>query len=161
MRRAAARALAMSIWQGLLRKLGLGEQAARQPVSVFVLDDDRLRHDWFARRFADGDQLDTAIDPAAAIELLSSNYYDAIFLDHDLLPEHYGAGEHDDQRTGYAVAAWLAAHPDVQPSATIIVHTRNADGAMRMVEMLRAAGRHAEYVPFPVLSQKIRSYLQR
>jgi hypothetical protein len=150
----------MSIWQGLLRKLGLGERAERTPLSVFLLDDDRLRHEWFARRFAN-DHLDIAIDPARTFELLSTNYYEAIFLDHDLLPEHYGAQEHDDERTGYAVAAWLAAHPDIQPSATIIVHTRNADGAMRMVELLRGAGRQAEYVPFPVLSQKIRSYLQR
>jgi hypothetical protein len=150
----------MSIWQGLLRKLGLGQRAERNPLSVFLLDDDRLRHEWFARRFAN-DHIDIAVDPAGAFELLSANYYEAIFLDHDLLPEHYGAEEHDDERTGYAVAAWLAAHPDIQPSATIIAHTRNADGAMRMVELLRGAGRQAEYVPFPVLSQKIRSYLQR
>ncbi|MDT7543535.1 MAG: Cyclic-phosphate processing Receiver domain [Acidobacteriota bacterium] len=150
----------MSIWQGLLRKLGLGERAEPTHLSVFLLDDDRLRHDWFARRFSN-DQIDIAVDPAGALELLSTNYYDAIFLDHDLLPEHYGAQEHDDERTGYAVAAWLAARPDLQPSALVIVHTRNADGAMRMVEMLRGAGRQAEYVPFPVLSQKIRSYLRR
>jgi hypothetical protein len=150
----------MSIWQGLLRKFGLGERAERTPLCVFLLDDDRLRHEWFARRFAE-DHIDIATDPARTFELLSTNYYEAIFLDHDLLPEHYGAAEHDDERTGYAVAAWLAAHPDIQPSATIIVHTRNADGAMRMVELLRGAGRQAEYVPFPVLSQKIRSYLQR
>ena len=84
-----------------------------------------------------------------------------VFLDHDLLPEHYNSDARDDERTGYAVAAWLAAHPAVQPSAMIIVHTRNADGAMRMVELLRDSGRHAEYVPFPVLSQKVRSYFQR
>jgi CheY-like chemotaxis protein len=150
----------MSIWQGLLRKLGLGARAPLHPVRVFLLDDDRLRHEWFARRFA-RDHLDTAIDPARAFELLAANTYDAVFLDHDLLPEHYESDDLDDERTGYAVAAWLAARPDIQPSATIIVHTRNADGAMRMVELMRRAGRHAEYVPFPVLSQKIRSYWQR
>ncbi|MFL6230035.1 MAG: cyclic-phosphate processing receiver domain-containing protein [Pyrinomonadaceae bacterium] len=150
----------MSIWQGFLRKLGLGARDGRHPVSVFLLDDDTLRHQWFARRFAD-DHLDTAVDPPRAVELLSTNLYDAVFLDHDLLPEHYNSDEQDDERTGYAVAAWLAERPEVQPSATIIVHTRNADGAMRMVELLRGAGRHAEYVPFPVLSQKIRSYFQR
>ena len=154
--RRAARALAMSIWHGLLRKLGLGERAARHPVSVFVLDDDRLRHDWFARRFADGDQLDTAVDPAAAIELLSSNYYEAIFLDHDLLPEHYGADEHDDERTGYAVAAWLAAHPDRQRDALIVIHSLNYTGAGRMLDALRDAGRDAEHVPFHYLQSQLR-----
>jgi hypothetical protein len=50
---------------------------------------------------------------------------------------------------GYAVALWLSTNPDIQRASTILVHTRNADGAMRMVEELRKAGRSAEYVPFP------------
>jgi CheY-like chemotaxis protein len=150
----------MSIWQGLLRKLGRDARVERDPIRVFLLDDDTLRHRWFARRFA-GDRLDTATDPARAFELLSTNTYDAVFLDHDLLPEHYDSDEPDDERTGYAVAAWLAAHPEAQPAATIIVHTRNADGALRMVELMRRAGRHAEHVPFQLLSQKIKNYWQR
>jgi CheY-like chemotaxis protein len=150
----------MSIWQGLLRKLGRDARVERDPIRVFLLDDDTLRHRWFARRFA-GDRLDTAIDPARAFDLLSQNTYDAVFLDHDLLPEHYDSDEPDDERTGYAVAAWLAAHPEAQPAATIIVHTRNADGALRMVELMRRSGRHAEHVPFQLLSQKIKNYWQR
>ena len=150
----------MSIWQGLLGKLGLGPAPGRRPLRVFLLDDDTLRHEWFARRFA-RDELDTAVDPAGAFELLSSHTYDAIFLDHDLLPEHYHSTEWDDERTGYAVAAWLAARPGAHSGATCIVHTRNADGAMRMVELLRRSGRRAEYVPFPLLSQTIKNYWRR
>lgn len=152
----------MGIWQGLLDKLGLANSASRQrtPIRVFLLDDDVLRHQWFARRFA-GDHLDIAPDAVRAIELLSQNFYDAVFLDHDLLPEHYESHEPDDERTGYAVAAWLASHPYVQTASTILVHTRNADGAIRMVEEMRRAGRRAEYVPFPHLPQKIKNYWQR
>ncbi|MCA1816591.1 MAG: hypothetical protein LC746_09335 [Acidobacteria bacterium] len=150
----------MSVWQGLKRKLGVGARAERHAIRVFLLDDDRLRHEWFARRFK-GDALDTAVEPARAVELLSSNHYDAIFLDHDLLPEHYESDEPDDERTGYAVAAWLAAHTEAQHGATVIVHTRNADGALRMVELMRRAGRPAEHVPFQYLSQKIKNYWQR
>ena len=151
----------MSIWQGLRRKLGLEDaSAARGALRVFLLDDDEARHDWFAQRFA-GDQLDIAVEPQRAVELLSNYFYDAIFLDHDLLPEHYKSSAHDDERTGYAVAAWLASRPDVQPASTILVHTRNADGAIRMVEEMRRAGRRAEYVPFPLLAQKIKHYWQR
>ena len=150
----------MGIWQGLLRKLGRGARAERHAIRVFLLDDDPLRHDWFARRFR-GDALDAAFDPARAIELLSANHYDAIFLDHDLLPGHYETDEPDDERTGYAVAAWLAAHPDAQHGATVIVHTRNADGALRMVELMRRAGRNPEHVPFHYLAQKIKNYWQR
>ena len=154
----------MSIWQGLLGKLGLGDAAtsarARGSIRVFLLDDDEKRHDWFDARFA-GDHLDIAVEPRRAIELLSQNFYDAVFLDHDLLPEHYKSSARDDERTGYAVARWLAANPHVQPAATILVHTRNADGAMRMVEEMRRAGRRAEYVPFQLLPQKIKHYWQR
>ena len=151
----------MSIWQGLLRKLGLeNASSGRGAIRVFLLDDDEARHDWFAKRFA-GDQLDIAVEPQRAVELLSNYFYDAIFLDHDLLPEHYKSSAPDDEHTGYAVAAWLASRPDVQPASTILVHTRNADGAMRMVEEMRRAGRRAEYVPFPLLAQKIKHYWQR
>jgi hypothetical protein len=151
----------MSILRGVLNKLGLYDvKANRSPIRVFLLDDDTRRHTWFTRRF-DGDYLDIADDVARAREFLSENLYDAIFLDHDLLPEHYHAETADDENTGYAIALWLASHPELQRAATIVVHTRNADGAMRMVEELRRAGRQAEYVPFPLLAQKIKNYWHR
>lgn len=152
----------MSIWRGLLRKLGLEKiESERSPISVFLLDDDTRRHDWFVERFK-GDNLDIAEDVEGAIDLLSQNFYDAIFLDHDLLPEHYKSNaKRDDNNTGYAVANWLCSRPDLQRASTIIVHTRNADGAMRMIEKMRLAGRNVEYVPFPILSQKIKHYWQR
>ncbi|HEX8557972.1 MAG TPA: cyclic-phosphate processing receiver domain-containing protein [Pyrinomonadaceae bacterium] len=145
----------MSILQGLLSKFGLGEARGRAPVRVFLLDDDTLRHEWFARQFR-GDLLDMAVEPARAVELLSSNHYDLIFLDHDLLPEHYYAEGFDDERSGYAVARWLAESPTRLAAATIVVHTRNADGALRMVELLRRSGRQAEHIPFHMLGPKIK-----
>ena len=150
----------MSIIRGLLNKFGLGASYGRPPLRVFLLDDDRLRHEWFARQFK-GERLDVAEEPARAVELLSAKHYDLIFLDHDLLPEHYYAEGFDDERSGYAVARWLAESPARHAAATIVVHTRNADGAMRMVEELRRAGRQADYVPFTVLSQRIKSVWKR
>lgn len=151
----------MSILEGLLRKLGIQKSSAHHaPLRVFLLDDDTLRHNWFAKRFKH-DHLDVADNPAQAIEMLAASSYDAIFLDHDLLPEHYHSETFDDERTGFAVALWLAMHPEHQKSSTIMVHTRNADGAMRMVEELRRAGRQAEYIPFPMLSPKIKNYWHR
>ena len=141
--------------------MGRRAASARTPLRVLLLDDDERRHDWFAERF-DGDQLDIAVEPATAIELLAANAYDAIFLDHDLLPEHYRTtNSRDEERTGYAVAAWLAARPEVQPSTTIIVHTRNANGALKMVSKMREAGRRAEYVPWTRLPDQIKHYWQR
>jgi hypothetical protein len=151
----------MGIWRGVLSKLGLSNfNEERSPIRVFLLDDDTRRHVWFAKRF-DGDHLDIAEDVAGAQEFLSANLYDAIFLDHDLLPEHYHAESEDDERTGYAIALWLASRPELQRASTILVHTRNANGAMRMVEELRRSGRQAEYVPFPLLAQKIKNYWHR
>ena len=147
----------MGVWHDILRKLGIGHGAEqrRGPMRVFVLDDDTLRHDWFAKQFR-GERLDVAVDPSRAVELLSANHYDLIFLDHDLLPEHYYAEGFDDERSGYAVARWLADTPARLAAATIIVHTRNADGALRMVELLRRTGRQAVHVPFHMLAPKIK-----
>jgi len=151
----------MGILRGVLNRLGLTSvEATRSSIRVFLLDDDTRRHEWFTKRF-DGDDLDIADTVVQAREYLSANLYDAIFLDHDLLPEHYNAETNDDENTGYAIALWLASCPDLQRASTIMVHTRNADGAMRMVEELRRAGRQAEYVPFPLLAQKIKNYWHR
>jgi CheY-like chemotaxis protein len=161
MRRTHAFVLLMGILHLLLDKVGLGGRfTPRPPARVFLLDDDVMRHEWFARQFK-GDQLDVAADAARAVELLSSNYYDLIFLDHDLLPEHYYAESFDDERTGYAVARWLAERPARLSASHIVVHTRNADGALRMVELLRRVGRQAEHVPFPQLAPKIKQLRRR
>ncbi len=152
----------MSIFRSLLIKFGLADlKAERNPIQVFLLDDDVRRHRWFAKRF-DGDDLDIAENVDEAKELLQENKYDAIFLDHDLLPEHYESNDHDDfARTGYAVAEWLNENREINRAATIIVHTRNADGAIKMVEKLRETGRQVEYVPFPLLDMKIKNYWKR
>lgn len=151
----------MSLWHSLLSKLGLKSiRAERHPIRVFLLDDDERRHRWFTARFK-GDFLDIASNVNEARQFLSAGSYDAIFLDHDLHPEHYHAESTDDERTGYAIAQFLCSNPELQRASTILVHTRNADGAMRMVGELRKAGRSADYVPFPMLAERIKTYWSR
>ena len=151
----------MGVLDNLLGRLGLrGPDAGRAPLRVFLLDDDESRHRWFANRFKK-DQLDVAVEPSRAIEFLDKNFYDVVFLDHDLLPEHYHAEKLEDKLTGYEVAEWLADNPRKQPASTIIVHTRNADGAWKMVRRLQEAGRQAEYIPFTILSPRIKKYWNR
>ncbi|CAN5642151.1 hypothetical protein BH18ACI1_BH18ACI1_07720 [soil metagenome] len=152
----------MSMLRSLLIKLGLADlKAERSPITIFLLDDDQRRHRWFTKRF-EGDELDIAETVEEAKELLGQYAYDAIFLDHDLLPHHYESNDHDDfGSTGYAVAEWLNENKELNRAATIIVHTRNADGALRMVEKLRESGRQVEYVPFPMLDVKIKNYWER
>ncbi|MFN2500820.1 MAG: cyclic-phosphate processing receiver domain-containing protein [Pyrinomonadaceae bacterium] len=143
-------------------RLGLADlSVARAPISVLLLDDDARRHRWFIKRF-EGDELDIAQNVGEAKELLAETSYDAIFLDHDLLPHHYESNDHDDfANTGYAVAQWLNERADLQRAATIIVHTRNADAAIKMVEKLRESGRSVEYCAFPYLDLKIKNYWRR
>jgi len=152
----------MSIFRSLLIKLGLADfKVERTPIAVFLLDDDHRRHRWFKKRF-EGDDLDIAETVEEAKEFLSESSYDAIFLDHDLLPHHYESNDHDDfSTTGYAIAEWLNENPDLQRASTIIVHTRNADAAIKMVEKLRESGRNVEYCAFPMLDLKIKNYWKR
>src|SRR5688500_8010288 len=152
----------MSMWRSLLIRLGLADLSAeRTPISVMLLDDDERRHRWFIKRFQ-GDDLDIAENVEEAKQLLSESSYDAIFLDHDLLPHHYESNDHDDfSSTGYAIAEWLNEQRDLHRAATIIVHTRNADAAIPMVQKLRESGRNVEYCAFPLLDLKIKNYWKR
>ena len=152
----------MSLFRNLLVKIGLADLSTeRTPISVFLLDDDRRRHRWFEKRFA-GDDLDIAETVQDAKKFLAEESYDAIFLDHDLLPHHYESNDHDDYATtGFAVAEFLNERADLQRAATIIVHTRNADAAIAMVQKLRETGRNVEYVAFPMLDLKIKNYWKR
>lgn len=135
--------------------------AERAAIRVMLLDDDERRHRWFKKRFV-GDQMDVAVTAAEAKELLAEFNYDAIFLDHDLLPHHYESNDHGDEaNTGFAVAEFLNERPDLQRAATIIVHTRNADAAIGMVTTLRETGRNVEYCAFPYLDLKIKNYWER
>ena len=119
------------------------------------MEDDETRCEWFRSRLAKCD-LEVTCDAGRACELLAAREYDLILLDHDLLEDHYFSDEPDDERTGYAVAAWLAAHPGAQPGAQIVIHSLNYFGARRMLDALVAAGYDAECVPFHYLQRELR-----
>ncbi|MDI1243292.1 MAG: hypothetical protein PSX80_15370 [bacterium] len=152
----------MSFFRNLLIRFGLSDVSAeRTPISVFLLDDDERRHRWFEKRF-EGDVLTVTETVEEAKKFLEAVAFDAIFLDHDLLPRHYETNDHDDYaNTGYAIAEWLNERGDLQRAATIIVHTRNADAAIPMVKKLRESGRNVEYCAFPMLDLKIKNYWKR
>jgi len=152
----------MSSFRNVLIRFGLAdEKAERGSISVFLLDDDKRRHKWFQKRF-EGDEIAIAETVDEAKKLLAESTFDAIFLDHDLLPHHYVSNDHGDHaNTGMAVAEWLNEHSDRQRAATIIVHTRNADAAIPMVMKLRESGRSVEYCAFPMLDLKIKNYWKR
>ena len=119
------------------------------------MEDDEARCAWFRERLA-GRTLDVTCDARQAVDWLAERDYSVILLDHDLAAEHYRTDEPDDERTGYAVAAWLAAHPDRQRDSTILIHSLNYPGAARMLAALRHAGREAEHIPFTYLQAGLR-----
>lgn len=122
---------------------------------ILIVEDDESRCAWFRQKFA-GRKHDLTCDVRQAVEWLAEHDYGIILLDHDLTDEHYLSNEPDDERTGYAVAAWLAAHPDRQRDALIVIHSLNYPGAQRMLDTLRDAGRDAEHMPFHYLQLELR-----
>jgi CheY-like chemotaxis protein len=122
---------------------------------ILIVEDDESRCAWFRQKFA-GREQDVTCDVRQAVEWLAERDYGVILLDHDLMDEHYFSNEPDDERTGYAVAAWLAAHPDSQRDALIIIHSLNYPGSQRMLDTLRDAGRDAEHMPFHYLQLELR-----
>ncbi|HEX8069733.1 MAG TPA: response regulator [Pyrinomonadaceae bacterium] len=122
---------------------------------VLLVEDDETRCAWFRARLA-GYELDVTCDVGQACAWLAEREYGVILLDHDLLEEHYFSNEPDDERTGYGVAAWLAAHPDRSRGALILIHSLNYQGAARMRDLLGDAGRDAQCVPFHYLQNWLR-----
>jgi CheY-like chemotaxis protein len=122
---------------------------------ILIVEDDAARCDWFSQKFS-GRVLDVTCDVKEAVRWLEERDYSMILLDHDLAEEHYYSDEPDDEHTGYAVALWLAEHPDSQRGATIFIHSLNYMGAARMLEALHNSGRDAEHVPFYYLQLGLR-----
>ncbi len=122
---------------------------------VLIVEDDETRCAWFRKRLG-GSRLDVTCDVRTAILWLGERDYRAVLLDHDLTEEHYFSNEPDDERTGYAVARWLADNPTAQRDALILIHSLNYPGAARMLNVLRDAGRKAEHVPFHYLQAGLR-----
>lgn len=122
---------------------------------VLVVEDDEARCAWFRERLK-GMRLDVTCDVPTALAWLAERDYEAVLLDHDLADEHYFSDAHDDERTGYAVARWLADNPTAQRDALIVIHSLNYTGARRMLDALRDAGRDAEHIPFHYLQTGLR-----
>jgi CheY-like chemotaxis protein len=133
----------------------MSKERDRQMPRILIVEDDEERCKWFRERLR-GRELDVTCDVALAISWLAERDYEAILLDHDLMEEHYFSNLPDDERTGYAVARWLADNPTSQRDALIIIHSLNYEGSRRMLALLRDSGRDAEHVPFHYLQLGLR-----
>lgn len=123
-------------------------------MKIFVLDDSPLRLDIFRRRFGGEHTVVTAQTAANAIEILSEQSFDMIFLDHDLggkPPEYYGQDcDPNHPNTGSEVVRWMAKNPAPRH---IIVHSRNNVVAEVMVrDLMFIPGTSVAYSPFDRLT---------
>jgi hypothetical protein len=99
---------------------------------VFVLDDTEDRLKWFRARLP---QMREAKTAKAALEILSAEKFDLVFLDHDL--SFMDAGSPDRQfYNGKEVARYLAR---TQFSGRVVIHSKNEDGVKAMAKLLPAA----------------------
>lgn len=118
-------------------------------MKILILEDDPDRVKRFKSHLIEHDVTYTD-DTKACIQLLNSDTFDAVFLDHDLFGKTYvKSGEN----TGYEVAEWLGNNPDKKPDL-IIIHSLNGNGAKLMQEAIKS---NSYYIPFlwEVLGSKI------
>jgi CheY-like chemotaxis protein len=118
-------------------------------MKILILEDNPLRIEWFANYFK-GEILFVTDDPQLAIKYLDENQFDKIFLDHDLLPEHYDKDIDCNKTTGLCVAEYLGSDKSINKDATIVIHSRNWNGAERMLNAMNY--RPASLIPFDQLS---------
>jgi CheY-like chemotaxis protein len=99
---------------------------------VFVLDDTEDRLGWFRERLPGMRFAKTA---AAALEILSAESFDLVFLDHDL--SFMDAGFPDRQHgNGKEVARYLAR---TGFQGRVVIHSKNEKGVEAMATILPAA----------------------
>jgi len=117
-------------------------------MNIFILEDDPRRKEVFKEWFKNEDFI-IVEDADAAIELLSKNKYDFIFLDHDLDGRVYvDSKEHN---TGYTVAEAISG--TLNKTTRVVIHSHNTVGAALMLSVL--SENKAEYMPFGSFDENI------
>lgn len=121
-------------------------------LEILFLDDDQARHDSFSkglkRRGIDSELAEIHVAYSimeAQDELQDNTAFDIAFLDHDLSGRQMVMQR---EGTGTIVAEHIAAMPQEQQPKLVVVHSFNAIGAQRMMEILQNAGVRCLYIPF-------------
>ena len=119
-------------------------------MKIFILEDDPHRITRFKQWYSHHDL--TITDQAAdAIEILKSEKFDLIFLDHDLGGQVYV--DSSEKNTGYTVACELSS--TVNSDTTVVIHSMNPTGSNNMKAVLE---KHCQVHQIP-FSEKIRGLI--
>jgi hypothetical protein len=113
-------------------------------MKVLIVDDACERHTGLGVEYSDH-LLDHAYTYQEAIDLLRSNLYDLVCLDHDLGDFRNGV-----ERTGYSVALFMAEFQI--KTGEIRVHSHNPVGAKAIMDLSRRHGLASRiyYEPFAI-----------
>jgi CheY-like chemotaxis protein len=121
-------------------------------MKVLVLEDDPNRIRTFRFKFDPSFEVMYVTTAQGAIDLLTENQFDAMFLDHDLGGEQFV--DTDNENTGSEVVRWLLVH-SISNDPYIIVHSLNRPAATGMVEnLLWADFKFVYQIPFDELIEK-------
>lgn len=119
---------------------------------ILILDDQKLRHEFFAKQF-DGHEVVSVFKFSEFCELLNQRW-DLMHLDHDLgddvdNPDTFVDGWGSTQlfNGGHAVLKVCELPNELKP-AQVIIHSINPDGAKVMLSMLERVGIPVVWVPF-------------
>jgi hypothetical protein len=128
--------------------------------SVLFLDDDPIRLDRFKSLMPYAVQVSTADE---AMEALTEDSYDVIFLDHDLGGEIFV--DSDVHNTGATVALWLSDNLTyIQHKSLIVIHSFNPVGVDYMYNLLKDSYKTIKApfgsIPFLNIVKELNQYRQ-
>ena len=117
---------------------------------ILFLDDMDERHREF-KRISIGHQVNHVYDAQRAIELLQTEKYDQVFLDHDLSREDImiDVGEDGKVPTGMTVVDYILTM--AEPPPDVIVHSCNGPAAIEMERRLATLPIKVRRIAFPHL----------
>lgn len=114
-------------------------------MKILLLEDDIKRITEFRQRFLSipHKQIFYTDTAQTCIELLKSEEFDLIFLDHDLGGKVFV--DINEKNTGSEVARYISQNP-LNSNPIIIIHTLNPVGGKYMIDTI--GGRNTFYIPF-------------
>lgn len=112
---------------------------------LLFLDDDKKRAFFLLDNIPEGIAVTWVQTASAAIELLKSEKWDVVSLDHDL-EGVYQSPQHSN--SGTAVAKYIAAHQKdlAYLKNRVLIHSYNSKAALGMMEIMQWFA--PEYIPF-------------
>lgn len=129
---------------------------------ILILEDEQYRIDSFKENFI-GCTLDITKSPEEAIEWLTENTYDFIFLDHDLSEidyENFHNSIMGESGTGYDVSRFLGNNVNLNKDVPVVIHSINPAGSNRMFESMRNR-KNINKIPFNVLWTRLQINLTK